>query len=279
MISNQYILTMKNLKVIMLAGALAITASASAQFANTGNASKSGSTTSIGSYKDTNPYNRFSVSYINETIKPDFKDADNQSTSGFGLKYIHGFSLSNTLPLFLETGLDLHVGFWSDTNDYTVGYGNESYGYVPYDAEWKQKLTTMNLAIPVNIAYKFNINEDFSIQPYLGLNFKFNVLGKIKNSIEITDNASNAGELQEKIDDLSDKEFEEHFMKKEVNMFDKDDTGSKDSAWKRFQMGWHIGVGFNYKAFNIGVSYGTDFIALCKKTNTSTFAVGVGFNF
>lgn len=262
----------------MLAGALAFTASASAQFANTGNTSKSGSTTSVGSYKDTNPYNRFSVSYINETISYDIKDADNKSTSGFGLKYIHGFSLSNTLPLFLETGLDLHVGFWSDTDDKFSAYDED--GYDDYDAELKTKLTTMNLAVPLNLAYKFNINEDFSIQPYLGLNFKFNVLAKQKHSINVTDEYDENGEIQDYNDKLTDKEFEELYnRKKECNMFDKDDTGNKDTVWKRFQMGWHIGVGFNYKAFNIGVSYGTDFIALCKKTNTSTLAVGVGINF
>lgn len=272
---------MKHFKVILLAGALTVATSASAQFANTGTGAANANTTTSGSVKDTNPYNRFSVSYVNETAHPDYKDADNQSTSGFGLKYIHGFSLSQSLPLFLETGVDMHIGFWSDViNDkYTVRYGNNYDGYHSYDAEQKQKLTTMNLAIPVNLAYKFNINESFSIQPYLGLNFKFNVLAKAKNSINITDKYDD-GTVQNAIDDLSDKEFEEAFyMKRDVNMFDKDDTGSKDTAWKRFQMGWHIGVGFNYKAFNIGVSYGTDFIALCKKTNTSTLTVGVGINF
>lgn len=251
-----------------------MTATASAQFANTGNASRTGSTTSAGAIKDTNPYDRFSVSFVSETVSYDIKDMDNQSTSGFGLKYIHGFSLSKTLPLFLETGVDMHVGFWSDSEDYEVGYGSDRYGYDYYDAEMKFKLTTMNLAIPVNLAYKFNVNESFSIQPYLGLNFKFNVLAKKKTSIDVDDS-----EVQDAIDDLTDKEFTEKFYAlRDASMFDKDDVG-KDAAWKRFQMGWHIGVGFNYNAFNFGISYGTDFIKLCKKTSTSTLAVGVGINF
>ena len=62
------------------------------------------------------------------------------------------------------------------------------------------------------------------------------------------------------------------------NMFDKDDVG-KDGQWKRFQLGWHIGVGATYKAFYLGLSYGTDFMELAKKLNTSTFKIGVGYNF
>ncbi len=31
-------------------------------------------------------------------------------------------------------------------------------------------------------------------------------------------------------------------------------------TWNRFQMGWQIGVGFQYKPFYLGVQYGTDFI-------------------
>ncbi len=55
--------------------------------------------------------------------------------------------------------------------------------------------------------------------------------------------------------------------------------GSKNATWKHFQMGWHIGAGLNYKALYLGLSYGTDFTEICKKTKTSNFAVSVGYNF
>ncbi len=250
---------MKNLKAIMLAGALAMTATASAQFANTGNTNATSGTTA-GSIKDTNPYDRLSVSFMSETISPD--KGDNTSLSGFSIDYIHGFSLSKTLPLFLETGLGVQAGFHSLDADKDE---------IAFDAESQTtKTTLMSIAVPVNLAYKFNVNPDFSLQPYLGLNLKVNVLGKAKTTF-----------------DFKDKEDEEQFEKMcedneldfDKNMFDKKDTGDKNLTWKRFQMGWHIGVGMNYKAFYLGLSYGTDFIALCKKTNTSTFKVGVGVNF
>ncbi len=250
---------MKTIKAIMLAGALAMTATASAQFANTSN-SNAASANAAGSIKDTNPYDRLSVSFMSETISPD--KGDNTSLSGVSIDYIHGFSLSKTLPIFLETGVDFSAGFKSnDVEEKNLLYG---------DSE-SVKTTLMSLAIPVNVAYKFNVNPDFSIQPFLGLNFKFNIVGKQKYKVEFKDS-----DEQEAFDTY----IEDSDIKLDTNMFDKKDLNdNKDAVWKRFQMGWHIGAGINYKQLWIGLSYGTDFISLCKKTNTSTFKVGVGINF
>ena len=83
---------MKSLKAIMLAGALATAASASAQFANTG--SNTAST-------DLDDYNRISVSYNNTHFGFNKEAGGSDSDfglNGFGLNYIHGFSVSSTLP-------------------------------------------------------------------------------------------------------------------------------------------------------------------------------------
>lgn len=36
-------------------------------------------------------------------------------------------------------------------------------------------------------------------------------------------------------------------------------------AWKRFQMGCHVGANFAYKQVFLGVSYGQDFNKICEK--------------
>jgi hypothetical protein len=36
--------------------------------------------------------------------------------------------------------------------------------------------------------------------------------------------------------------------------------GDSESTWNRFQMGWHVGVGFQFTPFYLGFQYGTDFI-------------------
>lgn len=265
---------MKTIKAIMLAGALAMTATASAQFANTGNSNATSSNSTgyaAGTIKDTNPYDRVSVSFMSEKISPD-KD-DDTSLSGFSVDYIHGFSLSKTIPLFIETGVGLQAGFHSndlDKKEFNIvasDYGAE---------EQTDKITLMSIAVPVNLAYKFNINPDLSLQPYLGLNVKFNIIGKKKSTFGFKNK-----EAEEEFEDYCKNPDEEDKQNVifDKNMFDKKDTGDKNATWKRFQLGWHIGVGMNYKALYLGLSYGTDFTSLCKKTNTSTFKVGVGINF
>lgn len=224
---------MRTVKILMMAGALAISTPAFAQFSNA--STGSGSVT-----RDTNPYDRLSISYQYDMYKYDIKDMDDANMNGFAIDYIHGFSISRTYPLFIETGIGLNMGFYSDSND---------------DYNFTKKTTALSANVPVNIAYKFNINNDFSIHPYLGLNCKVNVLSKTKTQY---DN-----------DNMEDEE---------IDNFDKKDVG-KDGQWKRFQLGWHVGAGINYKAFYAGLSYGTDFMELAKKLKTSTFKVSIGYNF
>ncbi len=216
---------MKNLKVILVAALMAVSAPAFAQFANSGSSSSSA---------DTEDYNRVGITYENANLSP--KGGDSFGLNGFGVNYIHGFSVSSELPLFVETGLKFSGVFHSESE------GSE-----------EVKNTFMYLAVPVNVAYKFAVGENMSIQPYLGLNLKFNLVGKQK---------------------YTDSDYPEDDY--EINVFDKDDM---DPTWKRFQLGWHIGAGLNYKQFYVGLSYGTDFIKIAKKVNTGTFSIGVGYNF
>lgn len=231
---------MKLIKIASVALMMLFSTSAFAQFSNA-NASTGSSNSGIGLIKNCNPYDRVTLDYVNRTISP--KHGDDMSTNGFALDYIHGFSLTSALPLFLETGIGVDMGFWSESED-------DDY----YDVE--SKLTTMSVSVPVNLAYKLQFTDAFSLQPYLGLNLKVNALAKFKVSYE---------------DDEDDESYD-------WSAFDKDEMG-KDGVWNRFQMGWHIGVGVNYNTFYLGLSYGTDFMELCKKTNTGTFKVGVGLNF
>ena len=257
---------MKSLKAIMLAGALATAASASAQFANTG--SNTAST-------DLDDYNRISVSY-NNTHFGFNKEAGGSDRdlglNGFGLNYIHGFSVSSTLPMFVETGLNLDFGFGSDTGDKVDIFDG-----------WLQNKTKdqfINLQVPVNFAYKFAIADGVSVSPYVGLNFKFNLVGRSKSELDY------GGLDNEDIEDILDyfgydsmSDFDSDWL----SVFSKDDMGSKDATWNRFQMGWHIGAGLQYNAFYLGVEYGTDFIPAFKyekaKVNSSDLKISLGYCF
>lgn len=212
---------MKLYKVFALAGVMAVAANASAQ-----------------------DYNRVSISYdnthygYNKDIKGDLDEDEADpsfSTNGFGLNYIHGFSLSQNHPMFLEVGGNVNFNFYSKTE-----------GIPGYNYDFKSQFQNINLQIPVNFAWRFDVVEDFTIAPYVGLNFKFNFVSKSRAYVD--------GAWDDKEEEDADKKWLNHFSS------DKDNMGDKDLTWNRFQMGWHIGVNFQYTQWNLGVQYGTDFI-------------------
>lgn len=213
---------MNKFKAIVLAGALAVAGTSMAE-----------------------DYNRIAISYdntsygYNKDLKADEDEDPSFSTNGVGINYIHGFSLSNTLPMYLEVGGNINFNFYSKSEDFNFGE----------KVTVKNQFQNINLQVPVNFVWKFSIIDEFSIAPYVGLNFKLNLSSRNRGYAEY----ESGWEDQE----------EEDEAKQWTNLFsdDKDKgVGSKDLTWNRFQMGWHIGVNFQYTNWNLGVQYGTDFI-------------------
>lgn len=259
---------MKTMKFCLAVCLLALTGTASAQFANS-NASSVSSTTRN---TDTNGWSRISVSYNPIKIVSDYENADDQNATGFSIGYTKGFSIAKEFPLFVEVGINGLYAFNSiDAEDDNNLKSLKKQGF---DVE--RKTTLFSLNIPVNLAYKFTINNSaLSIVPYLGINLKGNIIGKAK--LKLT------SDLENSVYD-SEKEFWEAFEengygKEDTNMFDKKDTGGKDYTWKRFQMGWQIGVGLNYNQLYVGIGYGKDLTELCKKTKIGTTSITLGYNF
>lgn len=251
--------TMKTIKLYLSVCLLVMTTTTSAQFANSNAASSS--TTNARS-TDTNGWNRISVSYNPIKMIVDTKGDDDLSLTGFSLGYTKGFSIAKEFPLFMEVGIN---GLYaSHTEDEDINIDG-------YEAELKTTLFSLN--VPVNLVYRFSFpNSNISIIPYLGVNFKGNIIGKVKYNL-----------TEELDEDYSEKDFweeaEEYGYIHEANMFDKKEAGGKDSQWKRFQMGWQIGVGLTYNKLYVGVGYGKDFTELCKKVKVSTTSITLGYNF
>lgn len=225
---------MKNLKFLVAAAMVMASTTAFAQFANSGNNSSSDDIVKS--------YDRMAVSYNSYKLSMDFDDADDVTLNGIGAEWIHGFSLSSTTPIYLETGLKFIYGFKSDdVEDYCT-----------------MKFTTMNLSVPINIAYRFTFsgNSDLAITPFTGVTLKGNLTAKEKYEYD---------------DEDEDED--------EYDWFDKDDMGGSKYTAKRFQFGWQIGAGLSYKALYVGLSYGLDFSEFAKKVKTSNFAVTLGYNF
>lgn len=254
----------KFFKALMAVALVGCAMPASAQFTG----GKSGSSSSSA---DTESYNRISLSYdnthfgCNKHAEGYFNDEDGMSLNGVGLEYTHGFSISQSLPMFIEAGIKAQFGAGSVSDDFRED---------GYKVEAIEKYRMFSFSVPVNYTYKFAIGDGMSIAPFLGINFKVNALGQYRNEIKFDDD-----DLQDIWEDTD--EYED--MKDWYNLYSKDDMGDKDATWNRFQMGWQIGVGFNYKAFYVGLQYGTDFIPAWKykkyAINTGNFALKVGYNF
>lgn len=215
-------------------------------------------------------YNRIGLSYNNTHFGfdkfGDDLDIDGTSLNGIGIDYIHGFSLSRAIPIFLETGLNLNFNFGSENLE-SIREGN-------YWAKSNLSMQNINAQVPVNFVYRFNLANDLSIAPYLGLNFKLHFTEKIKT--EITTNIPDRYLIQAGIDP---EELEGEW----TSLFDEDLMGGEKYTWNRFQMGWHIGVGFRYKPLYLGVQYGTDFISAYSykdsSVNTGNLKISLAYSF
>lgn len=261
---------MKTIKTLLAVCLLATATTASAQFANGNAGSKKSSSASV---VNTSPYSRFYVSYNPLIVKPDFDGAENTTLTGFTFGYTKGISVSKSLPLFVEVGARLNYGFKSENSE-GGNYGDDDnwdddyYDYFgdPYTEDtYETKTTYMGVVVPINFAYKWtSASSPLSITPFLGLTLKGNIIAKKKMTYTNT------------YDGPFDEEMEENVVK--YDLFDKKDVG-KDGQWKRFQAGWQIGVGVDYKQLYVGFHYGSDFNEICKKTKTSNWGVSVGYNF
>lgn len=222
---------------------------------------------------DLNAYNLVGISYDNTTIMSSENIILlNESTStwglnGFGFEYTHGFGITDH-PMFIEVGGKL-----------TFLFNNRKEDYRPYEQKISTSLVRLN--IPVSYAYKFDLGDKFSLTPYGGFDFRFNLAGSSKFK------------YVDKIEHFTEKETLNWFNKNEVSdLFLNDDYGP---IWSRFQFGWHLGIRCQYERYYASLNYGTDFNPLFRfnqwyeghynefyqKVNwhTGNFALTLGYSF
>ena len=252
---------MKKFYFSLVVAFMAMTTVASAQFVQSETTTQPKSTSgNLFSSMTTDDYNRIYVGYNPAKIKW----SEDQSAGeeyyplkhGITVGYLRGSNIVKNLPLYIEWGANFQYLF-----------GKERFSDDGYSETIN--ISTYSLNVPVNVAFRFSFTDnDLSITPYLGLNFRVNLAGKYKGKYE-SDYYGDSEEYEYNL-----------FSKKE-----EDENGLGDYAWKRFQVGFNVGVSFSYKALNVGVGYVADFSKLVDyddedvtgKLGVTTLSVGINF--
>ena len=147
---------MKNFKLFLAACLLGLATAANAQFSDSSAASVS---------ENNDAWDGIRVSYNLFAVEDD-SNIDYDKIGAFEIGYVKAFSISSTMPLFLETGASL---LWAK-------------GDVFDDQGLKLSMDMMSINIPVNLAYKFDIKEGMSFVPYAGLFLRYNLSGETELS-------------------------------------------------------------------------------------------------
>lgn len=267
---------MKTAAFLLTVAFAAAATTASAQFANsTAGASKPASKFKL--EKDTRNYSRLALSY--DAVKIG-RDDSKLKMNGVSVGYDYGINVTRNLPLFVEVGANiLYAGGKQEGADIARMLGErveerdeEYYEYEYEGCSLKSKFFALN--IPVALSYKVSFSKKISLVPFVGVNFRGMLLGKGKASFDGSDFDSDYYAYGDYYDD----DYEEAGTSNKIDFFKEKNMG-KEGVWKRFQMGWRIGIGFNYSHLHVGVSYGKDFTELSKNAKLSTTAVSVGYNF
>ena len=192
-------------------------------------------------------YHRVFVSYAPMSFSGDVgKSID--TVEGFALGYQVGWSISQTCPLYLEGCLNARYNHSTEREE------DENYKLSTFD-------NFLSLNIPISLVYKCSIEEGLSFAPYIGVHFTGNIIGE--ETIELKYRGY-----------MYDSSL---YTKEHISFFDEEKMMGKTA--NRFQLGWQIGIGLNYKALYLGVGYSAEFSEYIDDVNTGGLTLTAGLNF
>lgn len=225
------------IKFLALTAAMMISTTSFAQFSQSKNFSNSNNEISKGWNSLYVQYNSIGTSYSLSSFNGKYEDygdeyqkaIDNSGMSdklnAFTIGYNRAINLTPSTPLYLEVGAALQYAFYSDEEK----------------EHFKYTANMLTAKVPVSLLYHVAIpNSDFAIEPFVGIDFKYNIIGTAKREVTYKYNNKTYKD-KDKID----------------NIFDKKKCDGHPA--NRFQAGWHVGANFVYKKAFIGISYGQDF--------------------
>lgn len=185
---------------------------------------------------------RAGLNITNASMKSGALSLDTKARAGLYVGGVYQRLLTKSIPLYLETGLN--VSQYGTSIDLGSMFGGMTGEALP-----KVKCGLWYLQVPVMINYKFFVSN-FTLYPSLGLVYSLGLGGKAKMENESID------------------------MLGEGGLFKRSDFGMRialNGEWKRFYAGLQYGFGF----LNLAQS-DAEYETI---KNNCTFTISVGYNF
>lgn len=196
-------------------------------------------------FSEEKSYNRASVGLSTLRLKDTFKDGTERSVycfddekiwmKGVDINYLHGFRVTSKMPLYLEVGgrltYDTHRDSYMETYYHNLG---------SVDEETIYHFSIFSFSVPANVSYKYIFKNGAYIAPYVGIHFRLNLFGKIKEKEENTYGHKESATYK-------------IFKSDEEGFWEEDGDHAK-----RFQFGGQVGVNVGYKVWNLGIAYYLD---------------------
>lgn len=125
-------------------------------------------------------YNLISAGYDLMFLNADETD---DLLNGFNVQLVHGFKLSEKVPLYLETGIGLTYNTFKyiDEVNFNIDGSNNFNDNLNVESS-KKRLNSLRVYIPLSIGYRFGSSPSFSFLPYTGFSLSINPIFDYKFS-------------------------------------------------------------------------------------------------
>ena len=172
-------------------------------------------------------------------------DLFNKSGLGFQIGGSYEIAISKTHKWYFQTGLNIAYKTTKRTVDHSTMYAGAG-DYSLYEEKYK----SMYLEVPAMFTRKIRINDDFQLQPAVGLSYELGLMGKLKRETERYNN-----NMLEEITTQDIKVFDdENWTRSVINV-----KFAIHAAYKNYLFGPSIMYGLNGDLWSIGIGVGYNF--------------------
>ena len=202
-----------------------------------------------------NFYVGYNIVSVEWNVDQRYMEEEYPLNSGITAGYNKRMGLNvSSFPLYVDYGANF---------SYMFGSSEDIFEEDDYEGKYKTSVNVASINVPLAVTTPFQV-DNITILPYVGVNLRFNLFGKQKETVE----ASYDGE------DLSNSET--------YDLFNKDDMGGY--PFGRFQVGLNLGVNIEFEKYTVGIGYVNDFSPVYDVEGlfTGTFSaatISVGYKF